>query len=81
MIPPFKWLYTFMNTHQEWHAILIGWGDGISCRRTDWQEIHRIYGDKEKMRRELHYYKVGLGVGVLTLIGFITAMAILFKRC
>jgi len=71
----------FLDIHQEWHALIIGWGDGVSCRRTDWQKINRIYGSEEKMKREFHYYKAGLGIGVLTLIGFITAMAVIFKGC
>jgi len=81
MIPPFKWLKEFLNEHQEWHALVIGWGDGFSFRNTDWRGINKIYGKEEKMRRELHYYKAGLGFGVLSLIGFITAMACIFKGC
>ena len=72
----FKWfkIRNFLDEHQEWHSLVIGWGDGVSFRSTDWAKLNVFYGDKEKMSQELHYYKFGLGLGLFSILGFITAM-------
>ena len=54
-------------TPEEWHAIVIGWGDGVNFTRTDWNEIAHIYG--KEMKQEYHYYQFGRGVGLLTFVG------------
>lgn len=70
----------FFSTHQEWHAWVIGWGDGASFRSTDWTMLNTYYGDTEKMRQELHYYKAGLPIGLFSVLGFITGMIVLIVR-
>ena len=66
-----KRLRSFMNTDAEWHAFVIGWGDGVTFRRTDLSRIREIEG-------EVHYYKFGLALGLFSIIGFITAMVDIF---
>lgn len=51
-------------TWEEWHAIVIGWGDGVAFTKTDWKTISQIYG--REMEKELHYHKFGLALGRLT---------------
>ena len=64
-IPPFKWIYTFLNTPEEWHTLVIGLGDGY-C---PWQ---KRYKPTRKMisiiRKEIHYYNTGVAVGFALLI-------------
>ncbi len=69
-------LRSFMNEHQEWHAFVIGWADGASCRKTDWSKMNLYYGDKEQIGREFHYYKFGLPIGLFTLF---VVIAIILK--
>ena len=57
----------FLSDYKEWHALVIGWGDGVSFRRTGWSRVREIEG-------EVHYYKAGLALGLFSIIGFITAM-------
>ena len=73
MIPPFKWIHTFMNTPAEWHAFVIGWGDGVAFTKTEWQKLEEIKG-------EGHYYKFGLALGRFSILGFGTAMLILIIK-
>jgi len=70
-LPDWLNLKEFLNTHQEWHALVIGWGDGVSFRKTDWYMLNVYYGTKEKMRQELHYYKFGLALGFFSILGFV----------
>ena len=60
---------TFLSDHHEWHALVIGVGDGISFQTVQtWQ--HSV------LLKELHYYKTGVGVGRL---GLIILVAILVR--
>ena len=60
----------------EWHAIVIGWGDGVAFTHVAWEAICRIYG--KEMEQELHYYKVGIGLGRLTWALIIASLLIRF---
>lgn len=72
MIPPFKWLYTFMNTPDEWHTVVEGLGDGY-C---PWQKKHEPTAKMKKIiRKEHHYYNGGMAVGFALLI-FSVALAV-----
>lgn len=72
MIPPFKWLYTFMNTPDEWHTVVIGLGDGY-C---PWQKRYEPTAEMKRIiRKEHHYYNAGMGVGFALLI-FSIALAV-----
>ena len=73
MIPPFKWIHEFMNTPEEWHAFVIGFGDGVAFTKTDWGTVFIFYKG-EGMEKELHYYKFGLALGRFSILGFGTAM-------
>lgn len=62
-----------MDGPGEGHAFLIGLGDGVAFTKTDWNMI----GDWSKpddIKGELHYYKIGLFVGRVFIIGFVTGM-------
>jgi hypothetical protein len=64
-IPPFKWLYTFMNTPDEWHAFVIGFGDGY-C---PWEKKYKPTREMIAIiRREIWYYHFGTAVGFALLI-------------
>lgn len=51
-------------TWDEWHMIVCGWGDGIAFTRTSIEELIEAYG--KDIVKEKHYYKFGLGLGLLT---------------
>ena len=67
MTPPFKWFHTFMNTPEEWHAFVIGWGDGVAFTTTEWQKVEEIKGEGQ-------YYKFGLALGRFSIFGFMAGM-------
>lgn len=71
-------LKDLMPTWAEWHAIVIGWGDGVAFTYTDWDLINLLYDEEEKMEQELHYYKAGLAFGRLTLVLIIASLLIRF---
>lgn len=72
MIPPFKWLYTFLNTPDEWHTLVIGLGDGY-C---PWQKIYKPTAEMEEIiQKEFHYYNAGASIGFALLI-FSIALAV-----
>lgn len=58
-----KW--EFMNTYEELHAFIIGWGQGVSfwCKRAPMPMEY-----KSPLEEEYHYYAFGYGVGILTLM-------------
>jgi len=62
-----------MDDPGEGHAFLIGLGDGVAFTKTDWGTIDQ-YSHPEQIKTELHYYKVGMMVGRLLIIGFVTGM-------
>lgn len=53
-------------TWAEWHAIIIGWGDGVAFTETDWVKISILCPNDKGIEGELHYYKFGLGLGRLS---------------
>lgn len=58
---------TFLSNHHEWHALVIGVGDGISFQTVQtWQHSVLIH--------ELHYYKFGVGVGRLALVLWVAVL-------
>lgn len=57
----------FMDTCEEWHAFVIGFGDGVAFTRTVTWEMAEIGG-------EPHYYKWGVAMGRFAIIGFVAAM-------
>ena len=65
-------------TWAEWHAIVLGWGDGVAFTHTEWHLMSVFYGEGEKMEGELHYYKFGLGLGRLTWALIIASLLIRF---
>ena len=65
-------------TWAEWHAIVIGWGDGVAFTMTDWHLMDVFYNEKEGMEQELHYYKFGLALGRLTWALIIASLLIRF---
>jgi len=62
-----------MRDPGEGHAFLIGLGDGVAFSKTDWGTIE-LYSLPKDIKGELHYYKIGLVVGRLLIIGFVTGM-------
>ena len=56
-------------TWDEWHTIVIGWGDGVAFTKT--AVVNLIIG-------ELHYYKFGLALGRLTWALIIGSLLIRF---
>jgi len=62
-----------MNEPREAHSFLIELGDGVSITKTDWGTIDS-YSLPKEIKGELHYYKLGLLVGRIFIIGFVTGM-------
>jgi len=62
-----------MSDPGEGHAFLIGLGDGVAFTKTDWNMIGD-WSKPEAIKGELHYYKAGLLVGRIFIIGFVTGM-------
>jgi len=70
-----------MNDPGEGHAFLIGFGDGVAFTQTGWESIEH-YSTPKEIKQELHYYKWGLAMGRLVIVGFATGMiAILIRGC
>lgn len=67
MIPPFKWLYTFMNTPAEWHAFVEGFCDGFFPLINKYQPSKAL---RESIESEHHYYRSGVILGVVAAIWF-----------
>jgi len=73
MIPPFKWIHTFMDTHQEWHSWVIGFSEVICPWRP---MLTKPEKELEYVKKEWHYYMFGRASGVFAWLGII----ILFKK-
>jgi len=65
MIPPFKWFYTFMDTPEEWHTVVIGLGDGYCPWKKLYEPTRKM---KKTIQKEIHYYNFGITVGFALLI-------------
>jgi len=69
MIPPFKWLYTFLNTPEEWHTHVIGIGEGY-C---PWPRRIKPSAEVKRMvKKEYWYYVAGAAIGWALLIASIS---------
>lgn len=75
----FQWFKfsEFLSDPSEWHAFVIGWGDGISFHRTNWQMIKHLCPFDKKIEGELHYYKAGLALGRFSIVAFVVGMVAL----
>ena len=62
-----------MDDPGEGHAFLIGFGDGVAFKTTDWKTVS-LYSEPRQIEGELHYYKIGLAIGRFAIIGFVTGM-------
>lgn len=71
-IPPFCWLYTCMNTPEEWHSVLVGFGEAY-CPWT--RRIEPSRNIKNMVKGEYWYYVIGAAVGFALLI-FTIALAV-----
>lgn len=65
---------SFMNTDAEWHAFVIGWGDGVAFTKTDCQQIAEIKND-------VHYYKFGVSVGRFAIVTAIILGILIVAWC
>ena len=63
-------------TWAEWHATVIGFGDGVAFTTTNWPMLSLFYEDG--IEGELHYYKFGLALGRLTWVLIIASLLIRF---
>jgi len=66
---------TFLDTHQEWHALVEGFAESFCF----WKPRHKLTGELLKdLQGEHHYYMTGRVVGFIALIatGVITAKII-----
>lgn len=52
-------------TWVEWHAVVIGLGDGLAFTKTDWSRIREYCPNDKFIEGELHYYKISVGIGRL----------------
>ncbi len=65
MIPPFKWLYTFMNTPEEWHAFVEGFSESFCFWKARIEPSEELLND---IKNDHHYYVFGRVVGFIALI-------------
>lgn len=66
MIPPFKWIYTFMNTPAEWHAFVEGFCETFCFWRANYEPSKELLKD---LKSEHHYYVFGRVIGFICLVG------------
>lgn len=59
---------TFLDTHQEWHALVEGLGDGF---------CFLSYNLVESLSKERHYYKTGRAIGFALLLAYIAGIVAL----
>jgi hypothetical protein len=76
MIPPFKWLYTFLNTPQEWHTFVEGFCETFCFWRANYDPSEGLL---EALKSEHHYYAFGRVVGFISLVGFILLIIKVFR--
>lgn len=58
-------LKTFLNTHQEWHALVIGFFE-VLC---PWPpRCHLTRATMGELRKEFHYYVTGRGLGFVAFV-------------
>ena len=67
MIPPFKWIHTFMNTFAEWHAFVEGFSESFCFWRANYEPSKELL---EALESEHHYYVFGRVVGFILLVVF-----------
>lgn len=70
-------LKTFLNTHQEWHAFVIGFFE-VLC---PWpSRYHLTMAPMDDLLKEFHYYMAGRGLGFVTLLLILIGFAKLAKE-
>lgn len=62
---------TFLSTHQEWHALLEGFGDGFCPWKARYEPDKKRKAD---IAKEHHYYNIGRPIGFGLLIWFVSVM-------
>ena len=62
----------FLNTAEELHALVIGWGETVA----PWFPAHRARTRRrnKELSQEPHYYQLGRALGVLTWVGIAAAI-------
>ena len=55
----------FLDTHQEWHALVEGFGDGFCPWGSAYEPSSKL---AEDIRNEHHYYTAGSAIGFIALI-------------
>jgi len=71
MIPPFKWIHTFIDTPAEWHALVEGFCETFCFWRANYEPSKELLKD---LQSEHHYYAVGRVLGFISLGGFALLM-------
>lgn len=67
----------FCNTPEEWHSLVIGWGEAIYPR----EPRFKMGIEKENpIDNEYWYYTTGLALGVVTWIGIVVGCAKLLHK-
>ena len=61
----------FLDTYQEWHAVVEGFCDGFCLCRAKYKPTHKLAWD---IRKEHHYYNPGRAIGFACFVRFIVAM-------
>jgi len=67
MIPPFKWIHTFIDTPAEWHALVEGFCDVFFPFVKRYQPSKAL---KEAIESEHHYYNFGRVLGFIAWVWF-----------
>jgi len=68
---------TFLDTHQEWHALIEGFSDGFCIRKARYEPWDGGNDDEnllKSLRKEHHYYNIGRVPGFASFIILVTGM-------
>jgi hypothetical protein len=70
-------LSTFIDTYQEWHALVIGFCEVLA----PWPARHPMLGEEgsQALRDEHHYYQFGRVIGMLAWLGLILFFKAIFS--
>lgn len=64
-----RWKWEFMNTWDEWHAFVVGWGEVVCPWVPRFSVPTPFY-----LEPEYHYYLFGRAIGSFTFVGIFVAI-------
>lgn len=68
---------TFLSTHQEWHALVVGFFEILPPWKPRYNFVDRC---QRSLKREYHYYLTGRGLGFVALLLILIGLTKLTKE-